>query len=61
MTKRRRGSQRTGQPDGYRRATTTPVGGPTVANRLPGLPVLTLGAVIVVLIVAGALLVLRPG
>ena len=61
MTKRRRGSQRTGQPDGYRRATTTPVGGPTIANRLPGLPVLTLGAVIVVLIVAGALLVLRPG
>ena len=61
MTKRRRGSQRTGRPDGYRRATTTPVGGPTVANRLPALPVLTLGAVIIVLVVAGVLLVLRPG
>jgi cyclophilin family peptidyl-prolyl cis-trans isomerase len=61
MTKRRRGSQRTGQPDGYRRATPTPVGGPTVATRLPGLPLLTLGAVIVVIIVAAALLVLRPG
>ncbi len=61
MTKRRRGSQRTGRPDGYRRATTTPVGGPTVANRLPALSVLTLGAVIVVLVVAGVLLVLRPG
>jgi cyclophilin family peptidyl-prolyl cis-trans isomerase len=61
MTKRRRGSQRTGRPDGYRRATPTPVGRPTVANRLPGLPVLTLGAVIVVLVIAGALLVLRPG
>lgn len=61
MTKRRRGSQRTGRPDGYRRATTTPVGGPIVANRLPGLPVLTLGAVVVVLVIAGALLVLRPG
>jgi cyclophilin family peptidyl-prolyl cis-trans isomerase len=61
MTKRRRGSQRPGRPDGYRRATTTPVRDTNVANGLPRLPLLTLGVVIAVIIAAGALLILRPG
>jgi cyclophilin family peptidyl-prolyl cis-trans isomerase len=61
MTKRRRGSQRPGRPDGYRRATTTPVRDAGVANGLPRLPLLTLGVVVVVIIAAGALLILRPG
>jgi cyclophilin family peptidyl-prolyl cis-trans isomerase len=61
MTKRRRGSQRPGRPDGYRRATTTPVRDASVAKGLPRLPLLTLGVVVVVIVAAGALLILRPG
>ncbi|HEV7603682.1 MAG TPA: peptidylprolyl isomerase [Candidatus Limnocylindrales bacterium] len=62
--KRRRGTPRAGRrPDGYRRADpkpTQPIRTIAIANRLPSLPWLGVGAIVVIVLV-GAFLVLRPG
>jgi cyclophilin family peptidyl-prolyl cis-trans isomerase len=59
--KRRRGTQQQGRrPDGYARARATPVERATVSNRLPGIPWLAGGAILVVLAIVG-FIVLRPG
>jgi cyclophilin family peptidyl-prolyl cis-trans isomerase len=59
--KRRRGTQQQGRrPDGYARAKATPVERTTVSSRLPGLPWLAGGAILVVLAIVG-FIVLRPG
>ena len=59
--KRRRGSQRQRQADGYTRAgSTKPVTGGSVSSGIPGLPWLAAGAIVLVVLVVGFLL-LRPG
>jgi cyclophilin family peptidyl-prolyl cis-trans isomerase len=61
--KRRRGTQSGRRPDGYRRAgarATQPVGNPTISRRVPGIAWLGAGAIVVIVLV-GAFLVLRPG
>jgi cyclophilin family peptidyl-prolyl cis-trans isomerase len=58
--KRRRGSQQGRRADGYSRASTTPVSGATTSDRLPRLPWLV-GGVILVVVVVAAFLILRPG
>jgi cyclophilin family peptidyl-prolyl cis-trans isomerase len=57
--KRRRGSQQR-RADGRTRAGTTPVEGARVAGRIPGIPWLVGGAIVLVVLIGGFLL-LRPG
>ena len=61
--KRRRGSQRAGarKPDGYTRAGSQPVQGGSVTSALPGGVPLLAGGAIVLVILIGLFLVLRPG
>jgi cyclophilin family peptidyl-prolyl cis-trans isomerase len=58
--KRRRGTQRERKTDGSHDADTTPVGGATIADRLPRLPWLV-GGLLVLVVLGGGFLLLRPG
>jgi cyclophilin family peptidyl-prolyl cis-trans isomerase len=58
--KRRRGAQQQRRPDGRSRAPAAPVQDTSISNRLPGLPLLAIGAIVVVVLIVG-FIVLRPG
>jgi peptidylprolyl isomerase len=58
--KRRRGAQQQRRPDGRSRAPAAPVQDTSISNRLPGLPLLAIGAIVVIVLVAG-FIIFRPG
>ena len=58
--KRRRGAQQQRRPDGRSRAPAAPVQDTSISNRLPGMPLLAIGAIVVIVLVAG-FIIFRPG